>query len=154
MEIRKIHPGEVDDLISIIHQYAEEAAEQMPEIAGEISDNIIVENIRAWSIQHTHNLLVAFDNTRPVGFVAGFITQMPWGSTFQASIQFLYLTESHRNMDNFRSLLEAFEDWARSRKATKVFAGDIGIDVERSRKVYGYVGYTEGLFVTKGLTNA
>jgi GNAT superfamily N-acetyltransferase len=154
MEIRKIHPGEIDDLLSIIHQYVEEAAETMPEIAGEISDQVIVENIRKWSIQHTHNLLVAFDGYRPVGFIAGFLVQMPWGSSLQANINFIFLSETYRNMDNFRNLLRSFEDWARQAGATKIFSGDIGIDIERSKKLYAYLDFKEGLYVFKDIANA
>ena len=76
---------------------------------------------------------------------------MPWGKAHQASIQFVFLTEEHRSMENFKALLDAFEDWARSVKATMVFAGDIGINIERSRTLYKYLGFTEGLFVSKDL---
>jgi GNAT superfamily N-acetyltransferase len=149
MIIRKIHPGEIDDLLSIIHQYADEAAESLPDIADDIDDAVIVENIRKWSIQHTHNLLVGYEGERPVGFIAGCLVQMPWSKSQQASITFIFMTETHRSMDNFRQLLSAFEDWARQARATKIFSGDIGIDIERSRKLYEYLGFKEGLYVTK-----
>ena len=146
MQIRKIHPGEIDDLLSMIHQFAEEAIETMPELAGEIDDAVIVENIRSWSIQHTHILYVAFEGQRPVGFIAGFITQMPWGKTYQASIQFRYLLKESRSMDNFKALLNKFEEWAKTKTATKILSGDIGVDIERSRKVLGYLGFKEGYY--------
>ena len=151
MQIRKIHPGEIDSLLNIIHQYADEAAESMPEIAGEIDDAVIVENIRKWSIQHTFNLLVAFDGERPVGFIAGVITQMPWGNVTQANIIFNFMTETHRSMDNFKALLDSFEAWARQCKAKRICSGDIGIDIERSRKLYNYLSFSEGLYVTKDI---
>jgi GNAT superfamily N-acetyltransferase len=152
MIIRKIHPGEIDSLLNIIHQYADEAAESMPEIAGDISDSVIVENIRKWSIQQTFNLLVAFEGERPVGFIAGLLVQMPWSQTVQANINFVFMTKTHRTMDNFKALLHSFEEWARSAGAKKVFSGDIGVDIERSRKLYQYLGFTEGLYVTKDIT--
>lgn len=152
MIVRKIHPGEIDNLLNIIHQYAEEAAETMPEIAGEIEDSVIVENIRKWSIQHTFNLLVAFEGERPVGFIAGALVQLPYTSTPQANISFIFMTETHRTMDNFRLLLNNFENWAKTAGCKKIFSGDIGIDIERSRKLYTYLGFKEGLYVSKDLT--
>jgi hypothetical protein len=149
MEIRKIHPGEIDGLLSIIHQYAEEAAEKMPEIADEIDDAVIVQNIRTWSIQHTHNLLVGYEGERPVGFIAGAFTQLPWGKHIQANIIFIFLTENHRNMENFKALLDSFEDWARQAKAVRICSGDIGVDIERSRKLYTYLNFSEGLYVKR-----
>jgi hypothetical protein len=151
MQIRKIHPGEIDDLLNIIHQYAAEAAESMPEIADEIDDSVIVENIRTWSIQNAYNLLVAFEGQRPVGFIAGVITEMPWGKAKQANIIFIFMTETHRNMDNFKALLDSFETWARQCKAKRICAGDIGVNVDRSRKLYNYLQFNEGLYVTKDI---
>jgi GNAT superfamily N-acetyltransferase len=151
MQIRKIHPGDIDSLLNIIHQYADEAAESMPEIAGEIDDAVIVENIRKWSIQHTFNLLVAFEGERPVGFIAGLLVTMPWSQTLQANVNFIFMTKTHRTMENFKALLNAFEEWAKSAGCKKIFSGDIGIDIERSRKLYNYLGFTEGLYVTKEL---
>jgi hypothetical protein len=151
MQIRKIHPGEIDGLLNIIHQYADEAAESMPAIADEINDSIIVENIRTWSIQSAYNLLVAFEGERPVGFIAGVITQMPWGNVTQANIIFIFMTETHRNMDNFKALLDNFESWARQCKAKRICSGDIGVNIDRSRKLYNYLKFNEGLYVTKDI---
>lgn len=151
MIIRKIHPGEIDSLLAIIHQYADEAATSMPAIADEIDDAVIVENIRTWSIQNAYNLLVAFEGERPVGFIAGVITQMPWGNVNQANIVFIFMTETHRNMDNFKALLDSFTAWARQCKAKRICSGDIGIDIERARKLYNYLGFIEGLYVTKDI---
>ena len=151
MQIRKIHPGEIDDLLNIIHQYADEAAESMPEIADEIDDSVIVENIRTWSIQQAYNLLVAFEGQRPVGFIAGVITEMPWGKVKQANIIFIFMTETHRNMDNFKALLDSFEAWARQCKVKRICSGDIGVNVDRSRKLYNYLKFNEGLYVTKDI---
>ena len=149
MIIRKIHPGEIDNLLNIIHQYADEAAESMPELANEIDDAVIVENIRSWSIQHTFNLLVAFENERPVGFVAGALTQLPWSRNIQANIIFIFMTETHRSMDNLKALLNSFESWARQANAVRICSGDIGVDIERSRKLYTYLNFAEGLYVKR-----
>jgi hypothetical protein len=149
MIIRNIHPGEIDSLLNIIHQYADEAAESMPEIANEIEDSVIVENIRSWSIQHTHTLLVAFEGERPVGFIAGALTQLPWSKNIQANVIFIFMTETHRSMDNFKALLNSFESWARQAKAVRICSGDIGIDIERSRKLYTYLNFDEGLYVKR-----
>jgi GNAT superfamily N-acetyltransferase len=149
--IRKIHPGELDLLLTIIHSYAEEAAETLPEIANEISDEIILQNVRNWTIQHNYFLEVAFEGSKAVGFIAGSVIQLPWSNAFQANINFIYMLESHRSMDNFKALLNKFEEWARQAKATRMFSGDIGINIERSRKIYEYLGFTERLFVSKDL---
>ena len=152
MEIRKIHPGEINDLLSIIHQFAEEAAEKMPEIADEIDDGVIVQNIRSWSIQHTHCLLVGYSGDRPIGFVAGFIIQMPWSVSYQANLHFIFMTEEFRSMENFRALLNKFEEWAKIFDVKRLFAGDMGVNVERSRKLYGYLGFNERLLAVKEFT--
>jgi hypothetical protein len=145
MEIRKIHPGEIDGLLNLIHQYAEEASENMPMISGEISERVILENIRSWSIQHTHCLFVGYSGDRPIGFVAGFVIQMPWSVAPQANLNFIFMTEEYRSMENFKALLDTFEGWAKALKAKRLIAGDMGINLERSRKLYSYLGFREAL---------
>jgi hypothetical protein len=151
MIIRKIHPGEMEALLTIIHNYAEEASQTLPAIADEISDETILENIRNWTIQHNHMVEVGFEGEKAVGFIAGNVIQLPWSKAYQANISFIYLLESHRNMDNFKALMYKFEEWAKSAKATRIFSGDIGIDIERSRKLYTYLGFTERLLASKDI---
>ncbi len=149
MIIRKIHPGEMDALLTIIHNYAEEASITLPDIADEISDTIILENIRSWTVQHNHFVEVGFEGEKAVGFIAGNVIQLPWSKTHQANISFIYMLESHRSMDNFKALLHRFEEWARLANASRIYSGDIGIDLERSRKLYDYLGFTERLLASK-----
>ena len=141
----------MDLLLTIIHSYAEEASLTLPAIANEISDEVILQNIRSWTIQHNYFVEVGFVGDKAVGFIAGNAIQLPWSNALQANISFIYMLESHRNMDNFKALLSRFEQWAKDAKATRMYSGDIGIDIERSRKLYAYLGFTERLFVSKDI---
>lgn len=152
MIIREIHPGEIDNLLDICQMYADEASQTMPDVNEEFDAGVVIDNIRNWSIQHNYKLLVAFEGHDIVGFIGGAIIQLPYTRRHQANISYIFLKESNRTMDNFRSLLTAFEKWARQFQVSKIISGDIGIDIDRSRKLYNYLGFTEGLFVSKDLT--
>ena len=151
MIIRKITAGEIDDLLSVIKYYANEAKEAYPEIESELDDEILVQNIRTWSIKPNYSLFVGYEGERTVGFIAGYLVQNPWGKDYQANINFIYMIDTHRTMENFKGLLAKFEDWAKTMRAVRITAGDIGIDIDRTRKLYEYLGFTEGLAVTKDI---
>jgi hypothetical protein len=56
-------------------------------------------------------------------------------------------------MDNFRELLTQFEGWAKTIKAQNITAGDIGINPERTQKLYEHFGFKPGVWMGKELTN-
>ena len=150
MIIRKIRPDEIDDTLILFNYYRNEAIEVMPEIEQEYDENAVLETIRTFAIQYNHCWFNVYDNQRPVGFVAGYIVEVPWSKTsLQANLQFIYCLKSHRNMDVFKEMVTEFETWANQFDVKKIIAGDIGIDIERSRKLYEHLGYTPGLIVNK-----
>lgn len=152
MIIRPMNPQEIDSTLILFNYYRDEAIETLPEIEEEYDENAVLNTIRNYSIQYNHCWFNVYDNQRPVGFVAGYITEVPWSQTsLQANIQFIYCLKSHRNMDVFKQMVEEFENWAKEREVTKITAGDIGIDIERSRKIYEHLGYTPGLIVSKDI---
>jgi len=54
-------------------------------------------------------------------------------------------------MDNFKMLLKNVEEWARMFGAQKITGGDIGINPERTKKVYNHLGFDESCFMSKEL---
>ena len=61
------------------------------------------------------------------------------------------MTEEHRSLSNFTSLLDKFEEWAKIFKVKRIISGDMGINIERSRRLYGNLGWTEYLLSIKEL---
>jgi GNAT superfamily N-acetyltransferase len=150
--VRQIQPHELDSTVTLFNYYFEEAAEKMPAMADEYDENSIIGTIRRYVIDHQCIWLNSFEGQRPVGFIAGNIGTIPWNDDLVvANLSFIYLLPSHRNMDNFRELYKKFEEWARTISAYKISAGDIGIDIERSQKVYEYLGFEPILLMTKEL---
>jgi hypothetical protein len=85
--------------------------------------------------------------------IAGCVTKKPWSKVeLIGHIELVFLLESHRTMPNFKQLLDKFEEWARSMKCQSITAGDIGINVDRTRKLFQHFDYTEGLWMSKELT--
>lgn len=150
MIVRHMRPDEIDLNINLARQYAEEAAETVPEIGEQYDRNSVVSTVRLRTINPHYCWLSLLDNTRPVGFVSGTITQAPWNDeVIWGHIELIYVLESHRNIDAFRKLTDAFEDWAIELGAQKITAGDIGMNPERSKALYKSIGFTEGCFLTR-----
>jgi hypothetical protein len=151
MQIRKIHPGEIDDIFILFHQHTQEAITALPELADEIDDGALLNTVRGWSIQHNMCFLVAFEGERPIGYVAGGLATQPWSKKLYAQIGLIFLTENSRSMENFKALVDKFEEWAKSAQAIRVVAGDIGVNVDRTRKIFEYLGFTECLSVKRDI---
>ena len=154
MIVRQMQPREFDMTVNLFGYYRDEAILTMPKIADEYDENSVIDTIKTFASKWDHIWLNAYDNTRPVGFIAGYASACPWNSNIlDANIAFIYLLDSHKNMDNFRELLSQFEAWARTIKAQNITAGDIGINPERTQKLYEHFGFKPGVWMGKELTN-
>ena len=140
--------------VNLFGYYRDEAIESMPKIQDEYDENSVIDTIKTFASKWDHCWLNAYDNTRPVGFVAGYASECPWNKNIiDANIAFIYLLESHKSMDNFRQLLNQFESWARTIKAQNITAGDIGINPARTQALYEHFGFKPGVWMGKELTN-
>ena len=152
MIVRKILPHEIDGQVTLFQYYFDEAVEVIPSMAEEYDENSVLETIREFAILHTHCWFVALEGQRPVGFVAGFISECPWNKKIlYTNIAFIYLLETHRNMDNFRQLMAEFTSWSKNVNAKKITAGDIGINPDKMRKLYEHFDFEEILLMVKDL---
>lgn len=143
---------EIDVTINLFRYYAKEAAEQTPSLGDEFDENSVIETIRTRNIHPEYIWLNAYEGTRPIGFVSACVTQAPWNKEiFYAHIELIYILESHRSMSAFKQMVENVEEWARTFNAQKITAGDIGVNPDRTRKVYEHLGFTNGCFMDKDL---
>jgi hypothetical protein len=154
MIVRKMQPTEFDVTINLFGYYRDDAIESMPQIADEYDENSVIDTIRTFASKWDHCWFNIYDNQRPVGFVAGYATECPWNKQIiDANIAFIFLIDSHKNMDNFRLLLGKFEEWARTIGARSITAGDIGINPERTQKLYEHFDFKPGVWMGKELIN-
>jgi GNAT superfamily N-acetyltransferase len=154
MIVRKMHPQEMDATVIAAGYYFDEAAEAVPSMAEEYDENSVLETIRQYASQYQYCWFNAMESGRCVGFIAGFLSTSPWNNKIiTANIALIYLLESHRSMENFRELLTTFEEWARMAGAKDITAGDIGINPERTQRLYEHFGFKSGVWMGKELTN-
>lgn len=150
MVVRQMQPNELDATYLLFNYYADEAAEKVPGFAEAYDENSMVETIRLYATNYEYIWFNMYEGQRPVGFIGGFMSLCPWNKQLVlANIGFVYLLPSHRNMDNFKQLLKKFEEWAKTINAYQITAGDIGIDIERSRTLYEYFGFKPVLLMVK-----
>jgi GNAT superfamily N-acetyltransferase len=154
MIVRKMLPQEFDATVNLFGYYRDEAIESLPKIADEYDENSVLETIRLYASNWEYSWFNAYDNTRPVGFVAGYIGACPWNKNIlTANIAFIYLLESHRSLANFKLLLNEFTAWAQIAGATEITGGDIGINPERMKTLYESFGFKPLLLMSKELIN-
>jgi GNAT superfamily N-acetyltransferase len=147
MIVRKMQPQEIDGVILLTRYYAQDAGVD----DDNYDENEVVETIKLYASHWEYCLFVAYEGQRPVGLIAGCVTKLPWVKQYAAHIDFVYILESHRNINNFKMLLGEFEGWARLIKAKEITAGDLGIDPERNAKLYAHFGFKQGMWMEKEL---
>lgn len=144
---------EIDVTVNLFRYYAQEAYESDPELGEQFDVDSVIETIRTRNIHPEYCWFNVYDNNRPVGFISACVTQAPWNlEIYYAHVELVYVLKSHRNIQVFRDLLENVEAWAKQYNVVKITASDIGVDLDRTRKVYSSVGFKEGLWMEKELT--
>jgi GNAT superfamily N-acetyltransferase len=152
MIVRKMHPAEFDDTLVLLDQYFAEAAASLPEMADQWDEESMINFVKTYASQYQYVWLNAYVDNRPVGLIAGCITTAPWNETvLTANIEMIFLEDLHRSMDNFATLVEYFTNWATSLGALKVTAGDIGINPDRTKKIYEHLGFEPACFLVKDI---
>jgi hypothetical protein len=56
-------------------------------------------------------------------------------------------------LGHLNKLIDAFTKWAEQFKVVDITAGDIGINIDRTRKLYEHLGFTQGLWMIKEMIN-
>lgn len=149
-----MHVNDFDATVICFGYYRDEAIQSIPQIAEEYDENSVIKTIKARASRAEHCWFNAYDGTRVVGFIAGSIIPQPWNErVLTANIDFIFLLESHRTFNNFKQLMNKFDEWARARGATSVTGGDIGIDIDRSKTLFEHMGFKPMLLMNKELSN-
>jgi hypothetical protein len=137
MIIRQIQPQEIDSIIILAEYFRDEHN------LDNFNSNKMLDTIREYTIQLTHSWLVAFDNQRPVGFIAGNINQLPWSEELFAIIELIYLIPSHNSEENYLSLYKEFDIWATNIGVKNIKVVAYGYEKIQIKSLYEKLGYQE-----------
>jgi len=138
MIIRPMEPTELDLVVNVFEYYRDEA---------NITDeqwNLqhVVKTIKNYSITWGLFFRVAFEGSRPVGVIGGFVTEDPITGERASAIQFCYLKPDYADVGNYRQLIDAFVEWSKTVEATSFKCLDIGNNPDRLLEVYESIGIT------------
>lgn len=154
MIVRPMNVHEFNATILCFNYYRDEAIRSLPKIEEEYDENSVIRTIRRMASKAEYCWFNAYDGQRVVGFIAGTLIPQPWNDKIiSANIDFIFLLESHRNLAHYRQLMSEFEAWAKNYGASSITGGDIGIDIERSQRLYEHQGFTPMLLMSKELIN-
>lgn len=153
MIVRQMQSSELDSTMVLFNYYKDEAIESLPKIAEEYDDNSMLETVRNYAIRPATCWFNSYEGSRPVGFIAGGLVPCPWNKKLvSAHISFVYMLPSHRSLESFKQLMQAFEEWAKANQCYQITGGDIGINIERSAKLYEHFGFKPMLHTFKEIT--
>lgn len=149
MIVRMMHPEEMDNTITLMRYYYQEAADTVENL-GEWDTNSMINSIRQRTINPGFAWLNLYEGTRPVGMISGGISTAPWNEDIiMATIEMFYVLPTHRNMESFRSIVRAFEEFAIQCGATSIYVSDMGMNESRTSTLYSQLGYTGATSLVK-----
>lgn len=123
MVVRKMRVMEFNSVLNLMNYMTEDLESRDP-----VDDDAILEAIKKMAVKTEACFFVAFDNSRPVGFIGGFGGYLrPWNKAVNCHIEIAYLLPEFRTKENIQELVQAFEDWANLAKAKYITASGIGI---------------------------
>lgn len=147
--IRTVDPHEIDSTVTLVKYYYEEAAENIPNL-GEWDTNSVIRTIRQRTINPATVWLNMYEGERPIGMISGSINLAPWNEEIvMGNIEMFYILKSHRNMDRFKSLVNAYEEWAAMSDTKLIHVSDMGINESRTKILYEQLGYSSATSLVK-----
>jgi GNAT superfamily N-acetyltransferase len=153
MIVRPMLPHELDATMILMNYYRDELFEKHPSLLDEYDENSITETVRRYVINHEFVWFNAYEGQRPVGFIGGHMSNLPWNnSIISANIDYIYMCPGKQTNANYKQLMESFEEWARAIKATKITGSDFNCTLEEGQEFFKSFGYTPVVLSIKELT--
>lgn len=123
MIVRQMKPNELDSTLILIDYLAEQAGIESKDY------NHILKTVRNYTIKADHCWLNAYEGSRPIGCIGGYLIEDNWLPQYHAHIQYFYVLESHALTQARNELYLAFAEWAKTMGAKNLIAGDVFADL-------------------------
>lgn len=137
MIIRSMEPKELDSVLILFEYYRMAAG-----IDEERYDqDKVLKTIKEYCIRPNLFFRVAYNGQRPVGVIGGFLSDDPVEFQTAATIQFNFLIDEFASVENYQSLIDEFQQWAKSYNVEQIRAIDIGYKINRLDDVYYQLGF-------------
>lgn len=122
MIIRRPYTNELDATLILLEYQRDELQ------IADYDDNHVFDQVKIHMSKGSHWWLNAYEGTRPVGCIGGYIVQGNYTSAKSALINYFYVLKSHRDQGIYRELLKSFKEWAVEHDCAKIIAGDLETD--------------------------
>ena len=130
--VRRPYTNELDSTLILLEYQRDE--NEIPDY----DDSHVFDQVKLHMTRSTHWWLNAYEGTRPVGCIGGYMVQSNFSEQRSALINYFYVLKSHRDQGIYRELLTGFTQWAREHDAVKVIAGDIDLSQDQLLEGLGF----------------
>jgi hypothetical protein len=141
-----MEPDEMDLIVNLFEYYRDEAL--ISESDWDV--NRVVQVIKNYSINWNLFFRIAYEGTRPVGVIGGFVSEDPITGERCSAIQFNYLKPDYASVGNYKQLIDLFVEWSQEVKATDIKCMDIGNNPNRLEEVYEALDFTNQMLTIYG----
>jgi len=122
MIIRKPGPQELDSTLILLEYQRDELEMQ------DYDPDHVAQTVKTHISKAAHCWFNAYQGTRPVGCIGGYLVQNNYTEEYFAFIDMFYVLNTHRDQGIYKELYTAFAEWAKGCDATKIIGGEINFD--------------------------
>lgn len=83
-----------------------------------------------------HCVVVAYESGNPVGVLISALVSYPFSNALRAHVSVIAVLPGYRNGEFGKNMIDKACEWAVSRGAIEITAGDVGIDLKRNDNIF------------------
>jgi GNAT superfamily N-acetyltransferase len=130
--VRRPYTNELDSTLILLEYQRDELNIE------NYDESHVFDQVKTHMTRSTHWWLNAYEGTRPVGCIGGYVVQSNFTAERSALINYFYVLKSHRDQGIYLELLRHFKEWSRSVDAEKIVAGDIDVNQDMLLEGLGF----------------
>jgi GNAT superfamily N-acetyltransferase len=137
MVIRRPHATELDSTL-ILLEYQRDEFE-----ISQYDEDFVTQTVKNYNVKATHFWHNAYEGSRPIGCIGGYLVQGNWSKDLYAHLQFFYVLPTHRNQGIYSDMFKPFKEWTVANNVVKIIAGDLDLNSEHINAVIEQQGFAK-----------
>jgi hypothetical protein len=148
-EITSLDDIDIEKLLNVCYACLFTMQGEYPEKVT-YNKEVMFDTIKRHVESKNHCLIVAYESGNIVAVTSAVIVSYPHSQQLRGHVNFLYILPGYRNGEFGSEMITKIEEWAVSKNAVEVTAGDVGIDLKRNENVFSNsVWNNRGCWYTK-----
>lgn len=148
-EVDSLDNIDIENLLTVCYGCVMTMQGEYPEKV-KYNKEVMLETLKRAVKSDKHSLIVVYESGNIVAVSSAVLVSYPHSEQLRGHVNFLYILPGYRNGEFGAEIITKLEQWAISKGAVEITAGDVGIDLKRNENVFSNsVWDNRGFWYTK-----